>query len=105
MSHPNDRKPYQRRYENRDTGQTHLGNWEQTLFCTDGRCVTGEGLTEEECQTKAEKLRTERNAFLAQPAVLQLKQLMANHGPHTHILSTEASDMIKLLAQIVLQDK
>ena len=102
MNKPKDYEPFQHMHD--CGGGTMLGNWEHTVFCSDGRSVTGIGSTREQCMSAAAGLRFEREMFLAQPAKVKLAQMAAKHKQGGYLNSTEVSDMVLLISEILLQD-
>lgn len=51
------------------------GYWRQFLTCSNGSCVIGSGETPEQANRAAEVRREEKNKFLAQSPIEQLRQI------------------------------
>ncbi len=82
-------------------GNPTNGYWRQELFCMDGECVIGNGMTKEEAEKDASKERDKHNKFLAQPLEEQLKALTNED----HICEVDMIKAIKILTVLVFNLK
>lgn len=101
MNETKDEQPHFMKPDEDCMGNPTVGYWRQFLFCSDGRCVLGNGGTPADATKAANEKRDEHEKFLNSPARQRVKAILGKYRKDEYPLAQDQGDLLRAFAELL----